>query len=236
MFQTSTIQKSSRCAFRNVVCVSKRLGVSLSSPSIAWVALCLVGTICLQDSLAAQDRTCPPPIDWTTLASTYTHDRDGRRVDQFATRVEPYAIERVDFQQSGFRHTRSTLQAGASTDHYHSVERWGAPVQPYGEWRYPYRPFAVPYGAWGPQPPAVNVQGSGWNGHPGFPIFPGYGGNGFPGSAGPNVPGHAGPNWNNGFGVGPANALRPEQDDYYPPALEPPPISDRDFFYSPYQP
>jgi hypothetical protein len=228
------------------------------------MALALFGQRLVQPDVFAQDRTCASPVDWTTLASTYTHDTEGRRVDRFAMHVEPYAIERSDYQQSGFRHSRSTLQAGTSSDHYHSVERWGAPVQPYGEWRYPYRPFAVPYGAWGPQSPAVNVQGGGgWYGRPGLP-FPhgaaghdpyghapyghapgghapsGYGPGGYgPGGYGPgeHFPGgNGGATWNNGFGVGPSNALRPDQDDYYAPAPEPPPVSDRDFFYSPYRP
>jgi hypothetical protein len=174
----------------------------------------------------AQCPSCAPkiasaqPPDWTTHASTYTHDRDGRRVDQYAVHVEPYAIERLDYNQSGFRHTRSTLQAGTSVDNFHVVERWGGPVQPYGEWRYPYRPFASPYGAWGPQPPVVNAQGGvGLPGSWGLPF--GYGAGGF----------GVGPQWSNGFGVGPNNALRPEQDDYYAPAPEPAQQSDRDFFY-----
>ncbi len=32
--------------------------------------------------------------------------------------------------KSGYRHTRSTLQAGFSSDNYHSVEQWGAPIRP----------------------------------------------------------------------------------------------------------
>jgi hypothetical protein len=218
-------------------------------------------------SLAAQPDTCVVPVDWTTLPSTYSHDQEGRPVDQFATGVEPSVVVRNDYQQSGFRHSRSTVQAGTSTDHYHVVERWGPPVQPYGEWRYPYRPFAVPYGAWGPQPPLVNVQSSFGNGFGnGFPnrLFPpgwspwmgpgGLQGNNGQGSAnqlGPGmVPGNLpwpypptggffpNPNdfrngWQNGFGVGPGNALIPEQDDYYPAAPEPPPVSDRDFFFVP---
>ncbi len=224
MFQTSTIRKSYRLPLRD----------------LNWMALALFGQMFLQPMAFSQDRTCSPPADWTTFASTYTHDQAGRRVDRFAMHVEPYAVERSDYQQSGFRHSRSTLQAGTSSDHYHSVERWGAPVQPYGEWRYPYRPFAVPYGAWGPQSPAVNVQGGGWYSRPGLPLpygSGGYGSGGY-GSGGYGSGGYGvgGPSWNNGFGVGPSNALRPDQDDYYPPAPEPPPVSDRDFFYSPYQP
>jgi hypothetical protein len=221
----------------------------------------------------------PKPVaDWTFFASTYTHDGEGRRVDQHSQGVEPVIYERPDYQRSGFRHTRSTVQAGTSVDTFHVVDRWGPAVQPYGEWRYPYRPFAVPYGAWGPPTPYVNAQQSNfWPGgawypgaaHPGHPGdgpaasaaamgamegmgegagggggFPGGGfpGGGFPGGGFPGggFPGGYGlpyypPAWSNGFGVGPNNVLRPEQDDYYPPAPEPPPVSDRDFFFVPRQ-
>jgi hypothetical protein len=191
-------------------------------------------------------RVCSAPVDWTTLPSTYTHDQNGRRVDQYALAFEPQSNERPDFQTAGFRHTRSTLQAGTSADNYHLVERWGPPVQPYGEWRYPYRPFSVPYGAWGPQSPLVNVQGAsgGWRG--GLPwiygnIQPAAGQNGFAPILPPTGSGQGGfeagyPQWWNGFGVGPGNALRPDQDDYYPAAPEAPPVSDRDFFYVPMNP
>jgi hypothetical protein len=105
-------------------------------------------------------------VDWTTMASTYTHDPQGQRVDQFSSGVEPVAIERPDFVRSGFRHTRSTLQAGSSADHYHSVEQWGPNVRPYGEWRYPTRPFSVPFPAWGPQLPQVLGGGFPWGAIP----------------------------------------------------------------------
>ena len=98
--------------------------------------------------------------DWTTMPSTYTHDASGQRVDQYALAVEPQSNERADFVRSGFRHTRSTLQAGFSSDNYHVTEQWGQPVRPYGEWRYPNRPFSVPYDQWGPQLPQVVVGGN----------------------------------------------------------------------------
>ncbi|MCU0711422.1 MAG: hypothetical protein MUC43_05150 [Pirellula sp.] len=161
-----------------------------------------------------------PRVDWTTLPSTYTHAPDGQRVDQFVTVTPEPVFEIPPHAKSGYRHTRSTLQAGFSSDNYHSVEQWGAPVRPYGEWRYPNRPFSVPYGVWGPQLPQV-VGG-------GFGVFPGV----FPGGPQPFPPGN-----NNGaglggqmppgnpwmqqqwggpvFGVGPQNVLTPTQDDYY---------------------
>ncbi len=66
----------------------------------------------------------------------------------------------------------------------------------------------------GVPPVAGGMPGGHWNGGQGF----------------------AAPNWNGGFGngliPGPANALPPQSDEYYPDAPEPPPMSDRDFFYS----
>lgn len=105
----------------------------------------------------------PDAADWTTMASTYTHDQHGQRVDQYAMAVEPQSNERADFVKSGFRSSRSSLQVGFSADHYHTTEQWGQPVRPYGEWRYPNRPFSVPYGQWGPQLPQVVVGGNQWN-------------------------------------------------------------------------
>lgn len=91
--------------------------------------------------------------DWMTWPSTYTHDGWGNRVDQHTLAVQPVGPSRNAVVRSGFRHTRSTLQAGNSADNYHVTEQWGAPVVPYEHWRFPYRPFGVPYDAWGPQMP-----------------------------------------------------------------------------------
>ena len=188
----------------------------------------------------------PISADWTTMASTYTHNQDGNRVDQYALAVEPQSMERPDYVRSGYRSTRSSLQAGFSADHYHLTEQWGQPVQPYGQWRYPFRPFSVPYGQWGPQLPQVVAGGNQWNvlNQRGFnPGLPGNGNSvlGVNGSAqqgnmpglggGPgqwqmtpdrfgNPSGNAqwvGPGGTTGsFGVGPANSLPAGQDEYYP--------------------
>lgn len=115
--------------------------------------------------------------DWTTLPSRFTHDEAGNRVDQFAYGVQPVAKVDPTFQSSGYRHYRSSIQAGNSADHYHRVQTWGRPIRPYDEWRFPYRPFSVPYGQWGPPF---------WNGFGGLP-FPIPGINGFgPFGFGPN--------------------------------------------------
>jgi hypothetical protein len=168
-----------------------------------------------------------PRVDWTTLPSTYTHAPDGQRVDQFVSASPEPIFEIPANAKSGYRHTRSTLQAGFSSDNYHSVEQWGAPIRPYGEWRYPNRPFAVPYGVWGPQLPQVVGGGLGIfpGGFPGgFPMGP----QPFPNMNGNNmVPGGQGQMANPWmqppmgapfFGVGPQNVLTPTQDDYYPQA------------------
>lgn len=91
--------------------------------------------------------------DWITWPSTYTHSSDGQRVDQHTEPEPALAVARTDFQRSGMRHYRSTLRAGLSVDNYHVVEQWGQPVVPYEQWRFPYRPYGVPYGQWGPQAP-----------------------------------------------------------------------------------
>ena len=121
---------------------------------------------CESDALPikrAKKAAKPVAVDWTTMASTYTHDQQGQRVDQYAMAVEPQSNERPDFVKSGFRSSRSSLQVGFSADHYHTTEQWGQPARPYGEWRYPNRPFSVPYGQWGPQLPQVLVGGNQWN-------------------------------------------------------------------------
>ena len=89
--------------------------------------------------------------DWITAPSYYTHDPStGERVTQYSPIGPFYTYARPDFLRSGYRHTRSSIQAGNSADHLHVVEEWGRPVRPYGEWRFPYRPYSVPYAAWGP--------------------------------------------------------------------------------------
>ncbi|XZE22300.1 hypothetical protein SH449x_002219 [Pirellulaceae bacterium SH449] len=188
-----------------------------------------------QQSSNARVAQKSPRVDWTTLPSTYTHSPQGDRVDQFAVASPDPIYETPAYMRSGYRHTRSTLQAGFSSDNYHSVEQWGAPVRPYGEWRFPNRPFAVPYGMWGPQLPQVVGGGLGflpW-GMPGFQqpnpagsvLPPGAGAGGLPQNG--YFPGGGWPMHGVGpFGVGPGNALSPTQDDYYPqaPFLQAPPM------------
>ncbi len=189
-----------------------------------------------------------------TWSSTYTHDPySGQRVDQYALPVEPAAPFREDFQRSGFRHTRSTLQAGQSADNLHIVEQWGRAIVPYEEWRFPYRPYSVPYDAWGPQAPYGIINGN-FGGGFGRPFVP-HSGSPYAGSGMSTPPGHVGPGFGPAFGPGAAYGygpgagfghvgpngfpLQPQYqnqpwfDGTYPSA---PPLDatpDRQFFYDP---
>jgi hypothetical protein len=96
--------------------------------------------------------------DWLTLPSTYTHDvESGARVAQFQPNAVPTVPAATNFRSSGYTHTRSSINYGQSADNYHRVERWGDPVRPYGEWRFPYRPFSTPYPNWGPPYAGLNL-------------------------------------------------------------------------------
>ncbi len=137
--------------------------------------------------------------DWMTWASTYTHDpQTSQRIDQYALAEQPMGPGPSAVQRSGYRNYRSTLQAGQSTDNFHVVEEWGQQVVPYEQWRFPYRPYGVPYGAWGPQAPygifngQVGYGNRGFNGaYPGgaYPGYPGYPASpGLPPGAAPFIP------------------------------------------------
>jgi hypothetical protein len=88
--------------------------------------------------------------DWIVSPSYYSHDpQTGQRVTQYTPIGPFYNYAQSDYLRSGYRHTRSSIQAGGSVDHMHIVEEFGRAVRPYGEWRFPYRPYSVPYPAWG---------------------------------------------------------------------------------------
>jgi hypothetical protein len=89
--------------------------------------------------------------DWLTLPSRYTHNsRTGYRVNQYQPIAPVYHTPNPN--RSVYRSVRSSLQVGDSADYYHFVDQYGETVRPYGEWRFPYRPFSSPYPMWGPQP------------------------------------------------------------------------------------
>jgi len=99
--------------------------------------------------------------DWILAPSTFTHDpQTGERISQFAPLPPVYMrAERPDYVESGYRHRQSVIRdPRGSADRLHITEEWGRPVRPYGEWRFPYRPYSVPYPLWGP--PQVNYFSS----------------------------------------------------------------------------
>lgn len=139
---------------------------------------CLALFLCLASSARGGD--------WITAPSYFTHDlATGERLAQFAPLPAVYVVQRDDYQQSGYRHTHSSLRVGGNSDQTHIIEEWGRPVRPYGEWERPFRPYSVPYDLWGPQPiyGPVPYYGHGY--------APGYGVAGYPG-AGSYGPTHHG--------------------------------------------
>ena len=86
---------------------------------------------------------------WIFRRSSFTHHpATGERVAQFAPKQTPYARNDLTFQQSVFRHHRSTIRVGESADRMHIVESWGGGdrIRPYGEWERPFR--ATDMGTW----------------------------------------------------------------------------------------
>lgn len=189
--------------------------------------------------------------DWITAPSYFTHDPvTGLRTNQYSPPPPAFVPQAVDFQSSGYTHLRSSIQVGQSADNYHRVEKWGPPVQPYGEWRFPYRPYSVPYDLWGAPWAGFNL-GGGLYGHPGYyngarggpahrrgsahrgdrhpdnghPGFPGHGhpGGGQPGQ--PNVPYPSGPDS--------PYPVPPYADGYYPSYPFRPRLDDEQFFNKP---
>jgi len=147
--------------------------------SLALVALVAFTTI----NVNAQ----PASADWLTVPSTFTHSpATGMRVAQYQDVEAPPIVDQSRRISSGYTHFRSTIQFGQSADNYHRVEEWGPPVRPYGEWRFPFRPFSAPYPAWGAPFAGLGINNVGPN------VFPG---GGFPGGG---FPGGGGPGWGNG--------------------------------------
>lgn len=185
-------------------------------------------------SLAATSTSLASAADWLTAPSYYSHDpQTGERVTQYAQNAAVYRIERPDFQQSGFRYTRSSLQMGRSIDHLAITEEWGNPVRPYGEWRYPFRPYSVPYPYWGAPYAGLNINyggffpgpwiGGGATAPPGGGQIggPGWGG-GFPGGGGafngipPAALTHPAVPNNPGLGFPGQGGIYPYSDEHYP--------------------
>ena len=155
--------------------------------------------------------------DWILATSYYSHDpQTGRRVTQYAPTARVFVEVRADYVRSGYRHTESRIQVGGSADRLHMTEEWGRPVRPYGEWQFPYRPYAVPYDFWGP-PYGGSV--------PGFPHRSrGYGFDHFGRGYGPGYEdsphGHSGHAHDRGEGPGHQNKdkhdAHPDRPDHHP--------------------
>jgi hypothetical protein len=160
--------------------------------------------------------------DWITAPSTYTHDPNtAERVAQYSPIGPFYYYQRPDYMKSGYRHLRSTIDLGNSSDNLHIVEQWGLPVRPYDEWRFPYRPFSVPYDAWGP--PYGGLGGG--NG-----LYPYSGGGGFGGGFGPFFPGGGGGPGGPGGNQPAVNFAQPWLDGHYPQYD----LNDRTPYWKPY--
>ncbi len=101
---------------------------------------------------------------WIFRRSSFTHDpATGDRVVQFARPKPLRPPGDGTYQQSAYRHYRSTIRAGSSADHMHVVQTWGEGerIRPYGEWERPFREGATPYGPWGnPSGPWTTPYGS----------------------------------------------------------------------------
>jgi hypothetical protein len=116
--------------------------------------------------------------EWIFRPSSYTHDpATAQRVTQFARAETPQVRVDPTYQQSAYRHNRSSLRVGGSADHLHVVETWGQGenIRPYGEWLRPFREGATPYGPWGnPQGPWTDPYGA-WVNPYGLGRLPYYG-------------------------------------------------------------
>jgi hypothetical protein len=169
--------------------------------------------------------------EWLTLPSTYTHSpATGERIHQYGQVEAPPIVDQSRRITSGYTHFRSTIQFGQSADNYHRVDEWGPPVRPYGEWRFPYRPYSVPYSEWGAPFAGLNLgfgfPGIGFpgHGHPGH----GHPGGGYPGGGIPGQPYQPYPANPNG-----PYPVPPWYDGYHPDYPVQQPLNDRDFFRSP---
>jgi len=120
--------------------------------------------------------SCVGAADWLAIPSTFSHSpATGERIRQYSQVEAPPIVDQSRRVSSGYTHLRSTIQFGQSADNYHRVDEWGPPVRPYGEWRFPYRPYSAPYSEWGAPFAGLNL-GFGFPGV-GFPGGNQHGGN-----------------------------------------------------------
>jgi hypothetical protein len=107
--------------------------------------------------MAAPRPAVADEASWIFRPSYYSHSPEtGDRVVQYQEEQPVYARVDPTYQESGYRHIESNIQVGNSADHFHVVQTWGQgdQIRPYGEWQFPFRAGATPYGPWGnPQGP-----------------------------------------------------------------------------------
>lgn len=187
--------------------------------------------------------------DWLTAPSFYTHDpATGLRTSQYASPPPAAVPQAANFRSSGYTHVRSSIQVGQSADNYHRVEKWGPPVRPYGEWRFPYRPYSVPYGEWGAPLAGLNIgshlpYGYPSGGYPGGGPHDGghHHGDGDDGGFHPGGSRHGGgyqpPQPSQPYPSGPHSPYPapPYADGYYPSVPFRPRLRDEQFFQKPNQ-
>lgn len=124
--------------------------------------------------------------DWIFKRGRFSHNPvTGVRVSQFAPLPPVPASYSGNYQQSGYRHTNSTLRLGGSVDRTHVVETWGNGGQAFASawlWHpYDYR-FGPQRGMWGGRHDRDRRPGGrpdrfdyGYGGYP----YGGYGGYGY---------------------------------------------------------
>jgi hypothetical protein len=175
----------------------------------------------------AEDCQCitPSPCDddsdassWVFEPSYFSHDPStGKRVVQYAPTPTVYLRQDPTYQESGFHYTQHLIRGpGGSLDAYHLVQTWGNGdrIRPYGEWKYPYRAGATPYGPWGnaqgpwtmPFDSWQNPYGLGRLRNPPWNVYPApysvpYGNPGYPPMPGPYDNGNENQgDWGDGYG------------------------------------
>jgi hypothetical protein len=165
--------------------------------------------------------------EWVTARSYFTHDpQTGERVQQYSPIGPFYAQSEGNYRRSGYHHTRSTIQVGSSIDNYHVVERFGEPVRPYGEWRFPFRPYSVPTYLSTPQYRGRGYGHYGGGYYPGLPPGGGVPSGRFPGGRlpGGSVPPPAGPGSAPGRPGAGLFDLYPEREGHHLPFNTPDPF------------
>ena len=192
------------------------LAVVVFVTSLGAIAAARAGCDCPAVFCSDQEET-----SWIFRPSYFSHDLDSnQRVAQYEPERTTYYRDDPTYMESGYRHYEYEIHGpGGAADHLHVVQTWGLGdlIRPYGEWEYPYRAGATPYGPWGnsqgpwtlPFDSWVNpygllqqMQNPGWGPGP-YRAGPGAGSampyGGMPGYGASNGPGYGG---GMGYGAG----------------------------------